>query len=59
MLYLQINFECKIPLSSTHIVQFYTGDSPLGRKGKRVHSCKTMMRETLSPKIIILISDYK
>ena len=45
--YLQINFKHKIPLSSTYIIQFYKGDSPLGRKGKRVHSCKIMMNETL------------
>ena len=36
---LQIKFKHKIPLSSTYIIQFYKGDSPLGRKGKRVHSC--------------------
>ena len=37
--HLQIKFKHKIPLSSTYIIQFYKGDSPLGRKGKRVHSC--------------------
>ena len=35
----QIKFKHKIPLSSTYIIKFYKGDSPLGRKGKRVHSC--------------------
>ena len=37
----------KIPLSSTYIFQFYKWHLPLGRKGKRVHSCKTMLNETL------------
>ena len=45
--HLQIKFKHKIPLSSIYIIQFYKGYSPLGRKGKRVHSCKTMVNETL------------
>ena len=55
--HLQIKFKHKIPLSSTYIIQFYKGYSPLGRKGKRVHSCKTMVNETLQPRMIILISN--
>ena len=38
-LFVPLKFKHKIPLSSTYIIQFYKGDSPLGRKGKRVHSC--------------------
>ena len=56
---LQIKFKHKIPLSSIYIIQFYKGHLPLGRKGKRVHSCKTMVNETLCQRTIILISDYK
>ena len=54
--YLQIKFKHKIPLSSTHIIQFYTGDLPLGTKGKRVHSSKTMVDETLYPRMLIIIN---
>ena len=57
--YLQIKFKHKIPLSSAFIIQVHKGDSPLGRKGKRVHSCKTVVNETLQPRIILFISDYK
>ena len=57
--HLQIKFKHKIPLSITYVIQFYKGDSPLGRKGIRVHSCETMVNETLRPRKIIFISDYK
>ena len=56
---LQIKFKHKIPLSITYVIQFYKGDSPLGRKGKRAHSCETIVNETLRPRKIIFIRDYK
>ena len=57
--FLQIRFKHKIPLSITYVIQFYKGDSPLGRKGKRAHSCETMVNETLWPRKITFIRDYK